>query len=42
MVLLTGYGEFQYARDALRHGVLDYLVKPIGLQEIKHIRERQR
>jgi two-component system response regulator YesN len=37
MVLLTGYGEFQYARDALRHGVLDYLVKPIGLQEIKHI-----
>jgi two-component system response regulator YesN len=39
MMLLTGYGEFHYARDALRHGVLDYLVKPVGLQEIRHMLE---
>jgi two-component system response regulator YesN len=36
-VLLTGYGEFQYAREALRRGVLDYLVKPVGLQEIRNM-----
>lgn len=38
-VLLTGYGEFQYAREALRRGVLDYLVKPVGLQEIRSMLE---
>lgn len=36
-VLLTGYGEFQYAREALRRGVLDYLVKPVGLREIRNM-----
>jgi len=39
MVLLTGYGEFQYAREALRSGVLDYLVKPVGLREIQSMLE---
>ena len=28
-ILLTGYDEFEYARQALTAGVLDYLLKPI-------------
>lgn len=28
-LVLSGYGEFQYARSALRLGVTDYLLKPI-------------
>ncbi len=37
MVLLTGYADFQYAREAIRHGVLDYLVKPIGYPDITRV-----
>lgn len=28
-VIISGYQEFEYARDAIRSGVLDYLTKPI-------------
>jgi two-component system response regulator YesN len=37
VVLLTGYKDFEYAREALRYGVRDYLLKPINLQEIKSV-----
>lgn len=29
-VLLSGYSEFEYARSAIRYGVLDYINKPIN------------
>lgn len=29
VVILTGYDEFKYAREALRKGVTDYLLKPL-------------
>ncbi|MEC0227762.1 response regulator [Paenibacillus alba] len=33
-VILTGYGDFAYARQALRYQVLDYLLKPINKDEL--------
>lgn len=33
-ILLTAYGEFEYARTAFRLGVDNYLLKPIQLEEL--------
>jgi len=33
-VLLSAYGEFEYARSALRLGVENYLLKPVQMNEI--------
>jgi len=33
-IILTGYDEFEYARQAVRTGVLDYLLKPINEAEV--------
>jgi len=33
-IILTGYDEFEYARQAVRTGVLDYLLKPIDEAEV--------
>lgn len=33
-VLLTAYGEFEYAKTALRLGVDNYLMKPIQIEEL--------
>jgi len=32
LIVLSGYGEFEYAQDAMRSGVADYLLKPIDNQ----------
>lgn len=34
VVLLTGFSDFEYAREALRIGVYEYLLKPLRPQEI--------
>ena len=34
VVILSGYDDFSYARRAMQLGVSDYLVKPIGAEEI--------
>lgn len=33
-IILTGYDEFDYVRQALRSGVVDYLLKPLDKKEI--------
>ncbi|WP_230986900.1 response regulator [Cohnella fermenti] len=35
IVVLTGYGDFEYARDALRFGAVDYLLKPIEEEALR-------
>jgi len=33
-VILSGYGDFVYAQEAIRYGVLDYLLKPIKPEQL--------
>lgn len=33
-VILSGYNDFKYARDSLRYGCLDYLLKPVKKDEL--------
>lgn len=34
LILLSGYGTFEYAREAIKYGVFEYLLKPSSPQEI--------
>lgn len=36
-VLISGYAQFDYAKQAIQHGVVEYLVKPIGMADIERI-----
>lgn len=38
-VILTGYNEFEYARQAMRIGIMEYLLKPLKADNIKNILE---
>ncbi|MDD3795181.1 MAG: response regulator [Lachnospiraceae bacterium] len=35
VVILSGYKEFEYAKDAIRFGVTEYILKPIHMEEIE-------
>ena len=37
VVILSGYSDFNYARTAIRYGVLSYLTKPIDEDELLEI-----
>lgn len=37
IVILTGYGEFEYAQTAIRFGVSDFLLKPIDISDLCRI-----
>lgn len=39
-VILTGYSEFDYARKAISLGVKDYLLKPIGPEDVMQLLAR--
>lgn len=34
-IILTGYSEFEYAREAIRNGVSGYVLKPLNMNEMK-------
>lgn len=38
-VIISGYGEFEYAKRAIQYGVKDYLLKPVQLQNLENIVE---
>ena len=49
IVVISGYGDFAYAQQALRYGVTDYLLKPINrlelvaaLEKIKTVLDRKK
>lgn len=37
IVLLSGYKEFEYAKSAIRLGVVDYLIKPIHKEQLLNV-----
>lgn len=37
IVILSGYGDFEYAQKAIHFGVFEYLVKPIGKSDIDNM-----
>ena len=37
VVIITGYSDFGYAREAIRLGVFEYLLKPIDIDEVIQI-----
>lgn len=43
-VVLSAYSEFEYARQAIKLGVTEYLLKPVGVSELsvalEHVKER--
>jgi two component transcriptional regulator, AraC family len=34
IIILSGYGEFDYAKEAIKIGVTDYLTKPITGEQL--------
>lgn len=39
-IVVSGYKEFEYAKDAIRYGVEDYLLKPIDQKELTNLLEK--
>lgn len=42
VIILSGYGEFHYAKDAIKYGVSDYLLKPVDIGEVKRCLDKIR
>lgn len=39
-IILTGYADFDYAKEAIRNGVSNYVLKPLNMEEMKEALER--
>ncbi len=39
-VILTGYADFDYARESIRQGVFDYLLKPVSEENLSDVLEK--
>ena len=40
IVIFSGYNDFSYAKEALRYGVVDYVLKPVDPEEFHRTLER--
>lgn len=40
IVILSGHDEFEYAQEAIKLGVTEYLLKPVTIQDIRHALQR--
>lgn len=40
IIIITGYAEFSYAKEALSYGAADYLLKPISPEQLNHSIEK--
>lgn len=41
VIIMSGYSEFEYAQQALRHGVVEYLVKPVLKSNLTEALDRE-
>ncbi|WP_069998682.1 response regulator [Cellulosilyticum sp. I15G10I2] len=39
-LMLTGYSDFEYAKQAIKLGVSDYLLKPVSIQELSEVMQK--
>lgn len=37
VIFISGYQEFSYAKEAMKHGAIDYLVKPVDKVELEKV-----
>ena len=37
VIILSGYGEFEYAKQAIQYGVSEYLVKPVLKEQLEEV-----
>lgn len=40
IIFLSGYQEFSYAREAVRYGAVDYLLKPVSGEDLQQVLKR--
>lgn len=40
VIMLSAYDEFSYVQQALKHGALDYLLKPVELSQLYEVMEK--